>query len=74
MLQDNAHPTLTRCSASTDQQAKAKQLAALHIKYPAGLIRGALHGLGVMASVSAEVSEVPKTQFTIRLAQSVPVS
>ena len=71
MLQDNAHPSLTHCSAAADRQSNAKMLASLHIKYPAGLIRGALHGLGVVCSVSAEVSDVPKTQFTIRLAQSV---
>ena len=72
MLQDNAHPMLARCSAATAKQATAKQLASLHIKFPAGLIRGALHGLGVAAAVSAEVSEQPKCQFVIRLASQQP--
>ena len=64
----NAHPVLARCSAAASRQATAKQMAALHIKFPSGLVRGALWGLGVQASVSAEVSEVPRCQFTIRLA------
>ena len=67
MLQDNSHPVLARCSPSSSRQATAKQLAALHIKFPSGLIRGALSGLGVVASVSAEVSELPKCQFTIKV-------
>lgn len=69
MLQDNSHPVLTRCSAAADRQATAKQMASLHIKFPSGLIRGALSGLGVVASVSSEVSELPKCQFTIRIMQ-----
>ena len=69
MLQDNAHPVLTRCSAPAAKQATAKQLASLHIKFPSGLIRGALSGLGVVASVSAEVSDAAKCQFTIKLSQ-----
>ena len=55
--------------AAADKQATSKQMASLHIKYASGLIRGALSGLGVTASVSAEVSEVPKCQFTIRIMQ-----
>ena len=67
MLQDNSHPILARCSAAASRQANAKQMSALHAKFPSGLIRGALAGLGVVASVSAEVSEVPKCQFTIKI-------
>ena len=67
MLQDNAHPVLTRCSAAASRQATSKQMASLHIKFPTGLIRGALWSLGVVASVSSEVSELPRCQFTIRL-------
>lgn len=67
MLQDNSHPVLTRCSAAASRQATAKQMASLHIKFPSGLIRGALSGLGVVAAVSAEVSELPKVQFTIKI-------
>lgn len=67
MLQDNAHPVLTRCSPSASCQGNAKQMATLHIKFPSGLIRGALFGLGVIASVSAEVSELPRCQFTIKI-------
>ena len=67
MLQDNSHPILTRCSPSADRVASATQLAAVYAKFPAGLIRGALSGLGVLASVSSEVSEVPKCQFTIKI-------
>ena len=74
MLQENTHPTLVRCSASTATSVTAaKQMAALHIKFPSGLIRGALSGLGVIASVSAEVSELPRCQFTIKItAPSAP--
>ena len=69
MLQDNSHPTLARCSAPTATSATtAKQMAALHIKFPSGLIRGALSGLGVIASVSATIeSELPRCQFTIKI-------
>ena len=59
MLQDHSHPALTRCSPSASRQATAKQVSTLHVKFPAGLIRGALAGLGVVASVSAEVSDLP---------------
>lgn len=67
MLQDNAHPVLARCSPSASRQASAKQMAALHVKFPSGLIRGALSGLGVVASVSAEVSELPRCQFKVMI-------
>ena len=63
MLQDNSHPVLARCSPSAERQSQAKQLAAVHIKFPSGLIRGALSGLGVIASVSAEVGDMPKCQL-----------
>ena len=42
MLQDNKHKLLARCSPSSARTASAKQIGALHAKYPAGLIRGAL--------------------------------
>jgi hypothetical protein len=67
MLLDNDHPVLVRCSPSASKQTSVKQMAALHVKFPSGLIRGALSGLGVAASVSAEVSELPKCQFTIKI-------
>ena len=67
MLQDNKHRLLARCSASAAKSASAKQMGALHAKYPAGLIRGALHGLGVTASVGVEVTELPAFQFTIKI-------
>jgi len=69
MLQDNKHRLLARCSPSTAKQGNAKQMAALHAKYPAGLIRGALSGLGVVASVGVEVNDLPACQFTIRIQQ-----
>ena len=64
MLQDNSHPMLARCSPSKEADAG---LAMLYTKLPAGLIRGALSGLGVVASVSAEVSDPPRCQFTIKI-------
>ena len=42
MLQDNKHRLIARCSPSSARTASAKQMGALHAKYPAGLIRGAL--------------------------------
>ena len=51
-------------------QANAKQIGLLHAKFPSGLIRGALHGLGVGASVAVEVVEVDKCQFTIKIQNS----
>ena len=72
MLQDNAHPLLQRASSASQKQGTAKQMASLHIKFPSGMIRGALHALGVVAAVSAEVSEVPRCQFTIKIQDATP--
>ena len=47
MLQDNAQKLLARCSPSSSRTAGAKQMGALHAKYPAGLIRGTLGGAGI---------------------------
>ena len=69
MLQDNRHRLLARCSPSAARQAHAKDTAALHAKFPAGLIRGALHGLGVSAAVGVEVTELSACQFTIKIQQ-----
>jgi len=70
MLQDNRCRLLARSSPSAQRQGSAKQMGALHAKFPSGLIRGALSGLGVLASVSVEVNELPGCQFTIKI-QSV---
>lgn len=70
MLQDTKHRLLARCSPPSARQESAKQMGALYAKFPAGLIRGALGGLGVIASVSVEVTELPSCQFTIRVQNS----
>ena len=70
MLQDNKHRLLARCSPGITQQANAKQMCAIYAKFPSGLIRGALHGLGVVASVGVEFSEPASCQFTIKITQS----
>lgn len=67
MLQDNKNRLLARCSPSDSRKSSAKQMAMLYARFPAGLIRGALNGLSVMASVNVEVSEIPACQFTIKI-------
>ena len=67
MLLDNKLKLLARCSPNAARQDAAKQHGALYAQFPSGLIRGALSGLGVVASVSAEVSDLPKCQFTIKI-------
>mmetsp|Transcript_8246 Transcript_8246/g.16296 ORF Transcript_8246/g.16296 Transcript_8246/m.16296 type:complete len:184 (-) Transcript_8246:27-578(-) len=80
MLQDNKHRLLSRCSPSLERQIRtanrlreclfmgsAKELGSLHAKFPCGLIRGALYGLGVNASVGVEVHKLTSCQFTIRI-------
>jgi hypothetical protein len=74
MLQDNRHRMLSRCSPSLERQASAKQLAGVYAKYSSGLIRGALHGLGVIASVAVEVPELAAAHFTIRIQQALDSS
>ena len=39
----------------------------MYAKFPSGLIRGALHGLGVVASVGVEVEQLTSCQFTIKI-------
>uniref|UniRef100_A0A7S4M9V0 Trafficking protein particle complex subunit 6B n=1 Tax=Prymnesium polylepis TaxID=72548 RepID=A0A7S4M9V0_9EUKA len=67
MLQDNRNRLLSRCSPSSERRGSAKQVAALYARFPAGLIRGALSGLNVSASVSVEVGELPACQFTVKI-------
>jgi hypothetical protein len=69
MLQDNRHRLLSRCSPSAGRQSNAKNVAALHAKFPSGLIRGALHGLGVAAAVAVDVTDLSACQFTIKIQQ-----
>mmetsp|Transcript_7674 Transcript_7674/g.23965 ORF Transcript_7674/g.23965 Transcript_7674/m.23965 type:complete len:179 (+) Transcript_7674:151-687(+) len=67
MLHDNRHRLLSRCSSSVERQPSARSTAALHAKFPSGLIRGALHGLGVAAAVGVDVSDLGVCQFTIKV-------
>ena len=48
------------------------QQAQPFLYFPAGLIRGALSGLGIQASVVAETSELPGATFQIRTVGSKP--
>ena len=68
MLQDSRHRPLSCCSPSAPRQEGARQQCVLHATFTAGLIRGALHGLGVGATVGLEVEE-PRCLFTITVAQ-----
>ena len=72
MLQDNRHRLLARCSPAAEKEADAKQVGLLHAKFPSGLIRGALHGLGVLAAVGVEVTDLCACQFTIKIQQQPP--
>jgi E3 SUMO-protein ligase PIAS1 len=38
--------------------------------FPAGIIRGALAGLGIEATVQAETAELPQATFQIKTLQS----
>jgi hypothetical protein len=73
MLQDNRHKLLSHCSPSAGRQPSAKNVAALHAKFPSGLIRGALHGLGVAAAVAVDVTDMGACQFTIKVQQRGPL-
>ena len=70
MLQDDRHRLLSRCAPANATAANAKHMCAIYAKFPSGLIRGALHGLGVVASVGVEFSEPASCQFTIKITQS----
>ena len=70
MLQDDRHRLLSRCAPANATATNAKQMCAIYAKFPSGLIRGALHGLGVVASVGVEFSESASCQFTIKITQS----
>jgi hypothetical protein len=41
-----------------------------HLFFPAGIIRGALAGLGIEATVQAETAELPQATFQIKTLQS----
>eukprot|EP00965_Chrysotila_dentata_P043575 1449029-Pleurochrysis_carterae.AAC.1 len=62
-----AYARFITCTALRHAQGSAKELGSLHAKFPCGLIRGALYGLGVNASVGVEVHKLTSCQFTIRI-------
>ena len=72
MLQDNRHRLLVRCSPAAERQSTAKQMGATYGKFPCGLIRGALCGLGVSSSVGVEMTDVSACQFTVRIQMPQP--
>jgi hypothetical protein len=72
MLQDNKHWLISKISVSVEHEPVAKQLSTVHAKFPSGLIRGALHALGVTASVGVEVCGGSVCQFTIQIQTELP--
>jgi hypothetical protein len=44
-----------------------KMTAQSHLYLPCGLIRGAMHGLGVVCDVTANISAAPACAFTVRI-------
>ena len=47
--------------------AEVKEIAQSHLYLPCGLIRGAMHGLGVVCDVTANISAAPACAFTVRI-------
>lgn len=50
---------------STVVESKASQVAAMHLYFPCGIIRGALSNLGIPCAVSADISGLPACKFTL---------
>lgn len=70
MLSDSRFQPLGRTSvdlrAGPKASAETLDRAALHLHFPAGVVRGALMGLGIEASVVGEMAELPAATFTIK--------
>ncbi|CDZ98393.1 Transport protein particle (TRAPP) complex subunit [Phaffia rhodozyma] len=65
VLQDSAFPPIAHISTPAGGQEDVK-LAAPHLAFPQGLIRGALARLGLPATVTAESGGLPQVTFQIK--------
>jgi hypothetical protein len=64
VLTDNAFRPFSRMSTEAGGQAVVR--AQPFLWFPCGIVRGALAALGIMATVQAEVSELPGAVFQIK--------
>lgn len=75
-MSDARFQPLSRVSVDRRAGAKASEevlaRARLHVAFPGGVVRGALMGLGIEASVVPEVNEVPMAIFTIKMKGAKP--
>ncbi|KAB8349462.1 hypothetical protein FH972_023489 [Carpinus fangiana] len=69
VLTDNSFAPLRRCSLPAGMAEEARKRAVPFLQFPAGLLRGALSGLGMEAGVSVEVQAggVPGVIVTIKI-------
>ncbi|KAL9020098.1 MAG: hypothetical protein Q9185_002655 [Variospora sp. 1 TL-2023] len=68
VLTDNAFRPFARMSLSSRPEAVI--MAQPFLRFPCGVIRGALHGMGVDVTVQAETSELPGATFQIKAINS----
>ncbi|KZS90257.1 transport protein particle component [Sistotremastrum niveocremeum HHB9708] len=66
VLQDNSFRPIARLS-SWDGQREALQHAAVYVAFSAGLIRGVLQRLGINATVTTEIPQLPQCIFQVKL-------
>lgn len=69
VLTDNAFHLLRRCSMEAGKTEEARRRATPFLYFPAGLIRGALSGLGMDANVTGEIAPLglPGAVFQVRV-------
>nr|XP_043623374.1 trafficking protein particle complex subunit 6B-like [Erigeron canadensis] len=73
VLQDNKFRWLSHMSVdspvdiSTVSENKTAQATSMHLKFPCGIIKGALSTLGIICAVSADTSQLPACSFVIRI-------
>lgn len=76
VLTDNNFKPLKNMSLEKATSGRSREMmmqqAQPFLYFPAGLIRGALSGLGIQASVVAETNELPGVTFQIRTVGSKP--
>ncbi|XP_050384131.1 uncharacterized protein LOC126800762 [Argentina anserina] len=81
VLQDNKFRWLSRMSADlsaengnvsqenseASAENKAQQIPNMHLHFSCGVIKGALHNLGIACAVSADTSQLPACSFVVRI-------
>mmetsp|Transcript_3455 Transcript_3455/g.5240 ORF Transcript_3455/g.5240 Transcript_3455/m.5240 type:complete len:168 (-) Transcript_3455:202-705(-) len=68
VIMDNRFRWLSRFAGALSPGAQnARDIAHIHLAFPCGLVRGALHCLGLESQVTAEWVNHPAVTFTIRL-------